>query len=149
MQSLLDQSFRDEIVARINRLSPDAQRRWGTMSVGQMLCHVSDQLRFAVGDLQPNPEATGPLTWRPVQWFGIVVAPWPKGKIQTSPQLLQTSPADLERDRAALQSLIERFVDRAHEGPLGPHPMFGYLPTGLWTRLAGRHLDYHLRQFGL
>jgi hypothetical protein len=26
--------------------------------------------------------------------------------------------------------------------------MFGDLSPGLWGRLAWRHLDYHLRQFG-
>ena len=117
------------------------------MTVPGVLCHLSDQLRFAAGELR-SQGARGPLTLRPIQWLGIVVMPWPHGRLATSPELLQTQPSpSLESDRAELIRLIEK-VAATNGAGLGPHPMFGTLSPRLWGILAYRHLDHHLRQFG-
>lgn len=112
-----------------------------------MLCHLADQLRFATCELAPQGPR-GPLTWRPLQWLGIVLMPWPPETLRTTPELLQTpcSPT-FEQDVAELSRLIGRFAETPPE-KLGPHPMFGSLSPLLWGKLAWRHLDYHLRQFG-
>jgi hypothetical protein len=117
------------------------------MSLEAMLAHVADQLRFAVGEREPRGPR-GPLTWPAVQWFAIVVAPWPRGRLSASDELLRTPPAPLEASRSELLRLIDRFASAAERGALHPHPMFGRLSTRLWGRLAWKHLDHHLRQFG-
>ena len=100
--SLFDAAARHEILKRLGTLKSDSAGLWGTMSIGATLCHMADQLRFAIGELEPRGPH-GPLTWRPVQWFGIVVIPWVKGRMDTSPELLQTEPApDFESDRRDL-----------------------------------------------
>ncbi|MCM2313847.1 MAG: DUF1569 domain-containing protein [Thermoanaerobaculia bacterium] len=147
MPNLLAPVDRAAIAARVNALDASSTRRWGTMSVEAMLAHVSDQLRFATRELQPNGPR-GPLTWVPVQWFAIVIAPWPKGGLDASRELLQTAPAPIGESRAELLRLVEKFATEASRGDLGPHPMFGHLSRHLWCRLASRHLDHHLRQFG-
>lgn len=118
------------------------------MSVDDALAHLSDQLRFATCELTPRgPRA--PLTWRFFQWFGIVVMPWPHGWVRTSPELLQTpADKDFEAGRGELARLIDRFAATPDDA-LGAHPMFGSLSPDLWGILAWRHLDYHLRQFGV
>jgi len=74
--------------------------------------------------------------------------PWPRGRVHTSPELLQTAPsASFESDRDELIRLIKAFADLPPESP-GMHPMFGRLSHRLWGILAWRHLDHHLRQFG-
>lgn len=147
MPTLLASRDRAGIAARVNALTASSGRRWGAMSLEAMLAHVSDQLRFATRELQPKGPR-GPLTWTPVQWFAIVVAPWPHGRIDTSRELLQTAPAPIGESRAELLRLVEKFATEASRSELGPHPMFGRLSRPLWGRLAFRHLDHHLRQFG-
>ncbi len=148
MRTLLDPVHCDEILCRLRDLSPDANRQWGSMSVDQMLCHTADQLRFAVGDLDAG-SPSGILTNRPLRWFAIAWMPWPpRFMISTSPSLLQTGPNGFEHDVGELRGLIRRFSRKGREGRFDPHPMFGALSNALWGRLAWRHLDYHLRQFG-
>ena len=148
METLFDTEARKRILGRISRLEADSTRRWGTMTLGAALAHLADQLRFATGELEPRGPR-GPLTWKPVQWFAIAVAPWPRGRVDTSPELLQTelSPT-FEADRDELVRLIEMF-SQTPAAELKPHPMFGPLPQKLWGRLALRHLDHHLKQFGV
>lgn len=145
--SLFDLQPRLEILGRIDALSGDAPRLWGTMNASQALCHLSDQLRFAIGELTPRGPK-GPLTLLPMKWIGIVLMPWPHARITASIELLQTRPSPaFDDDRAELIRLIDDFASTNGVG-LGAHPMFGELSPRMWGILAFRHLDYHLRQFG-
>lgn len=146
--ALFNDTDRQALAERIRRLTPDAERRWGTMTPGRMICHVADQIRVALGEIPSSSSASGPLTWPGLKQFAIYVLPWPKGKIQTAPSMLTTKPDDFEADREAVLRLMERFAERGPEAPLTPHPLFGKLSGKNWGALAARHIDYHLRQFG-
>ena len=49
--SMFHDATRERFQRRIDRLTPDSERQWGKMSVDQMVCHLSDQLRLALGEL--------------------------------------------------------------------------------------------------
>jgi hypothetical protein len=57
---------------------------------------------------------------------------------------------DLDIERERLCGLIDRFVAA---GPKGctkhPHSFFGRLTPEEWATLMYKHLDHHLRQFGV
>lgn len=57
---------------------------------------------------------------------------------------------NLDAERVRLCSLIDRFVSG---GPSActthPHPFFGPLTPAEWAVLMYKHLDHHLRQFGV
>jgi hypothetical protein len=55
-------------------------------------------------------------------------------------------PGDWSEDLAALLGLVESFPEQ-----VGPHahPAFGPLTPAQWGALSFRHLDHHLRQFGV
>jgi hypothetical protein len=56
---------------------------------------------------------------------------------------------DFEADRARLVSLVTRLGDTPSAG-MGPaHPLFGPLTWREWGALAHKHMDHHLRQFGV
>ncbi|MFN0203016.1 MAG: hypothetical protein ACKVTZ_15940, partial [Bacteroidia bacterium] len=38
------------VLARLDKLNADSPRQWGKMDAHQMLCHVTDQLRCALGE---------------------------------------------------------------------------------------------------
>jgi hypothetical protein len=52
-------------------------------------------------------------------------------------------------ERADLIALIHRsgIADASVKRP--PHPLFGPLTTTQWGQLTWKHLDHHLRQFGV
>lgn len=59
-----------------------------------------------------------------------------------------TKPGDFAADVAALEALCVRFADPASAKPM-PHFIFGVLNEVEWCRLGWRHMDHHLKQFGL
>ncbi len=136
---------------RIARIQPGARARWGRMSAHQMLCHLSDSFRLALGE-RPASSATSPLQRTVVKWFALYVPMyWPKG-IPTRPEMEQgrggTPPSDFARDRADLSGVVERFTAPDRRLDQYPHPMFGPLTDAEWLRWGYLHADHHLRQFG-
>jgi hypothetical protein len=53
--SIFDPAVLGQIQQRIRSLHPDAPRRWGRMTSAQMVCHLIDQLRIALGELPTRP----------------------------------------------------------------------------------------------
>lgn len=147
MPTLRDPSDRAAFFARLDALTPEHERLWGTMTATRMLSHVSDQLRVALGDLPSRPRNAGFLTRRvikPLVLYGILKAP--RGKVQTVSEMLSTPETDFEQDMATLRRLIERLATAEETAP---HPVFGPMSPREWGRLSAVHLDHHLRQFGV
>ena len=42
---------RRNLIERLRNLSLDSMGSWGKMSVNQMICHLSDQVRIALGEV--------------------------------------------------------------------------------------------------
>jgi hypothetical protein len=146
MPTLFVERDRDAMVRRLRTLTPQHQRRWGKMTVHQMLCHVSDQMRVALGDL-PTRTYGGALTGQLVRFVGIhTPLPWPKGRIPTAPEMLTAKPVTWDADVRACEDLIARF---GRERPRAVHPRFGQLTPREWGILGAKHLHHHFTQFGV
>ena len=146
--SMFDASTRERFQRRIDRLSPDGERQWGRMSVNQMVCHLSDQLRLALGELPTRPRA-GLLRLAPFRRFAIDYMPWPRGRIKGPREAFTTQPVAFQSDISSLRALLERFGSRGGQQEWPKHPLFGTMSGPLWARLTCKHFDHHLRQFGV
>ena len=153
MKNLFQKEAQSEIDNRIDKITADSAALWGKMNVGEMICHVSDQLRMALGDI----ETTDASNWLQRNLL-ITFIMWglkaPKGKVQTSVELEQhggkgTKPETLAADKDKLKILIQRFIERNETGgTYSRHSVFGQLNNKRWSKLAYSHLDHHLEQFG-
>lgn len=149
MKSLLRPECHAELVRRLERLTADAEPRWGRMRAGEMLCHLCDSFRVGLGERKAGVLRM-PAPAMVMKWVALYLpAPWPRN-LPTLPEVDQrakgTPPADFERDRAELLRLMERF----RRDPVdGRHPIFGQLKNREWQRWGYLHADHHLRQFGL
>lgn len=123
------------------------------MSVHQMVCHLADSTRVALGQITVSVYT--PWWARTLlKWVALgIPLPWPSG-IPTRPELDQvrgagTKPKDFGKDVVELQALVERMAapDTEIEGHV--HPLFGHLSSAEWLRWGYLHMDHHLRQFGV
>jgi hypothetical protein len=121
------------------------------MDAHQMLCHLADGFRMALGEKPVRP--VGGLFHRTLlRWFALY-APlrWPPG-VRTVRELDQqregSSPGLFAADRAELLALLERFTDPGAHLKGRAHPVFGPLSADAWRRWGYLHADHHLRQFG-
>ncbi len=150
MNTMFEPSKAAALTTRIDRLRPDAARQWGRMSVGGMVCHLSDAFRMAVGDRDTRDRgnlATKTIIRFVAFWTPL---PWPHG-VKTFPEADQeldgTPPGAFAEDVAELKDLMKRFAAQ-RSGPFPRHPLFGSMTNGEWGRWGYRHVDHHLRQFG-
>ena len=132
---------------RILQLTPEAQRRWGKMTSHQMVCHLGDQLRIALGEVSTSPMPS-PLRYPVIKQLAIDVLPWPRGRTKGPPEAFVTRPAVWERDVTRVCELLEVFATCQDHTDWPPHPIFGHMSGSLWSRLTCRHFDHHLTQFG-
>ena len=114
-----------------------------------MVCHLNDSFQVGLGEKYASP-ATSFLARTLMKFAALYLPlPWPHG-IPTRPEIEQgrggTPPADWERDRATLRALITEFAAGRR---FGTHPMWGEMSPRDWQVWGYRHLDHHLRQFGV
>ena len=153
MSSIADAKTLNDLVERLRLLRPETSRRWGTLTAGEMLCHIGDAHESVLGIRVP-PGSPPPGPPRPVlKWMALYgPIPWPKGaktRPGVDPRLQGTRPSDFERDRQrAITSLQQLAV--ADPASLSPrHFRFGPMSATDWYRWAYRHVGHHLRQFGV
>jgi hypothetical protein len=148
MSTLADRDVRAACRNRIQRLSPDARARWGRMTACQMVCHLNDSFRVAMGEKYASP-ASNILQRTFIRWVALrTPLRWPPG-VPTRPEIEQgvggTPPTEWGSDCAELIRLLDAFAGCQ---TFGEHPVFGRLSQRDWLTWGYRHLDHHLRQFG-
>jgi hypothetical protein len=150
MKSLFNSEGIKEVIERINRLTPDSKAEWGKMNAPQMLAHVCQSFRTATGELKLKRVLIGKL-------FGSFAkkkyitgeGPFSKNS-PTDKTFIITGDRDFETEKKTLLALIEKFRNAGAEGVTKEaHPFFGEMSPGEWDRLMYKHLDHHLRQFGV
>jgi hypothetical protein len=147
VKNLWESDARQEISHRLDRLRPDAVAVWGRMNARQMMAHVVDALRMAIGDLKAE-ERKLPIRFAPLKQLIIYGPPFPKNS-PTAPELKGRQADDWEAECAKLRELMETFASRPRDTVLPRHPAFGKLSRRAWGALSYKHLDHHLRQFGV
>ena len=146
MKSLNTDAARQEIVQRARRLTPDATPLWGKMNVAQMVCHITESMRMATGELPVAPKNV-PVRYPPLKQLLLYVIPFPKG-LPTAPELLARAPSEWNGDVSAFVATLDRFGKMDPRGAWPAHPAFGRMSRRDWGVLTYRHCDHHLRQFG-
>ena len=150
MKNLFDAATVEAVKERIVRLRPDSERLWGKMNAPQAAAHCSAGLELAGGSRRPPRMLLGRL-------IGWMVKPMALGNDEpmrrnspTVKGLVVEDERDLGIEQKRLCELIDRFVSA---GPGGctthPHSFFGRLTPQEWAILMYKHLDHHLRQFGV
>jgi hypothetical protein len=145
MPMLHDPAVRSSIEARLNAIRPDSPRRWGRMSVDQMLWHVNQFLAASVGEGTLKPQKI-PMP-APLMKFFLIYMPWPKSA-PTNKSAVAEVKYNLEAERAKCRDLIEKFVNRPVDGEWPDDPSFGPVSGKFASKLHAKHLDHHFRQFG-
>jgi hypothetical protein len=150
LKNLFEAARVHEVKERLARLQPESERLWGKMNAAQALAHCSAGLEWAVGDRVA-----------PRMFLGRIVGRFVKPKVlgddepmrrnsPTAKDLLVQDERDLRTERERLCRLIDRFIAGGTEGcTTHPHSFFGRLTPEEWATLTYKHLDHHLRQFGV
>lgn len=149
MKSLFEPDAVNNVMARIDELQPASQRQWGKMDVAQMMAHCSTAMDMACGQLNLPRIFVGRLLGPLVRPQFTNDRPFSRNA-PTDKKLKVTEPKDFNREKENLKKRIQQF----HQGgeaqcTTHPHPFFGPLTAREWGMGMYKHLDHHLRQFGV
>lgn len=147
MKSLFDHNTHTEIKNRLQKLSETSERQWGKMTVGQMAWHCQYPLSLAIR----NKENSGKGNWFVKLFFKKSLyndKPWRKN-LPTAPQLKAKEDKNFTEEVKVLAQLVDDFAALDTRTVWQPHPAFGSFTKAQWGQVGYKHLDHHLKQFGV
>jgi hypothetical protein len=150
MKNLYEPGVAKQVEERLARLRPDSPRQWGKMTAPQAVAHCAGAMEWAVDDChRPRIMAGWIIGWAIKPLVLKDDKPLRPGA-PTDKTLIMTGGHDLDAERKRLCVLIDRFVASGPKGCTAhPHAFFGHLTPQEWSILMYKHLDHHLRQFGV
>jgi hypothetical protein len=153
MRSLFDPLVVEDTRQRLLQLRPESGPQWGSMKIALTLAHCTSSIEMAKGTIHAK---RAPFL---AKFIGTLIKPLVfrddtpmRRNSPSSPELFSGDPTSLDfvSERSRLIAAIGSF---ASQGPAGcsrhPHPFFGTLKPQEWAILMYKHLDHHLRQFGV
>jgi len=149
MKNLFDNDSVSEILARIDKLQPTSTAHWGKMNVTQMLAHCSACMDMATGQLNLPRAFIGRILGPLVKPIYTNEKPFSKNS-PTAKELVRADARDFPREQEQLRAKVQQFFGGGEaKCTRHPHPFFGALTPQEWSRGSYKHLDHHLRQFGV
>jgi hypothetical protein len=136
----------DALRRRIESLRPDSQRKWGRMTVDQMLWHVNVSMSECLGEYSPAPMRV-PMPRKLLRWL-LLNVPWPKSA-RTRPDMVAAQRYDFETERARCLRLLDGIHRRDLSASWSDSASLGEMSGKHWSRLQAKHLEHHLKQFGV
>lgn len=150
MKNLFNPSDVSEIIKRIENLSPGSQKQWGKMNAAQMLAHCNISLETAMDIHYVKPLIfIGRLIGSMLRSKALSEKPFGKNS-PTDKSYIFTGEHQLEEEKSKLIGSVKKFLEGgAAKCTKHPHPFFGKFTPEEWAVFQWKHLDHHLRQFGV
>jgi len=149
MTTIFNQSTIDGIIQRIEKLSSNAQAKWGKMNTHQMVKHCILSEKMYLGDTKYKRLFIGKL-------FGKMAL---KSMVKDDKPLKQNQPThptfktqgngEIEHLKKDWINLVKEYSKR-NDTSFGnfTHPFFGKMTKEQLGISVYKHIDHHLRQFG-
>ena len=150
MKNFFEQNVKEEVLNRIDRLTPESRAQWGRMNVNQALRHLTMAMEVPTGNIDPTPEKVPNVPKWLLRFFLLKIKP-PKGKAETFKEMNiianQINPEDFAIEQQSLKAAVENLF--MAEALLPENKLAGKFTKTDWGKLTYNHTDHHLRQFGV
>ncbi|WP_353778882.1 DUF1569 domain-containing protein [Winogradskyella sp. 3972H.M.0a.05] len=147
MKSIFEESSYNELKSRISNLNENSEAAWGKMNVGQMVWHCQGPLNIILQktDYGMKPSWVAKLFFKKSLYND---KPWRKG-LPTAKFLKTNDDKNFDTEREQLVALMDEAYSHREKAEWEPHPAFGYFTAQQWGQMQYKHLDHHLKQFGV
>ena len=146
--NLFDSSATEEILSRIERIKENTPAAWGKMNAAQMLAHCQATFYAYFSDRKVKRGLTSLLFGKVAKKKLFSDKPWPKG-LPTDRSFVVADKRDFAVEKEKLLACINRFVEEGYTVISCVHPFFGKMSSQECGILSYKHLDHHLKQFGV
>lgn len=140
----------EQLIGRIEQLSPETPAQWGKMTVAQMLAHCCITYEIYLDGSHPKPNFFMAFLLRTFVKNGVVnEVPYPQNT-RTAPVFMVNDEKNFAVEQARLIAYIRKsqalgvaYFEQQTAGS------FGKMTAPEWNNLFYKHLDHHLSQFGV
>lgn len=151
MQDIFSPLDAQQYIDRINRLTPETPRKWGKMSVDQVLAHLNVSYETIYEPSKhPKPGFIAAFLLKNfVKQKTVNELPY-KQNIPTAPMFIMKGDKDFEAEKKRLIGYIQKTQQLGREAFDGKiSHSFGKLTAQEWNNMLVKHLNHHLEQFGV
>lgn len=150
MKTLFDKETNDNIVSRIERLNPYLKARWGKMNTTKMLAHLDLSFQANFGEIRLKKDLLLGTILKPLSKH-ILLGKKPFWKnMPTDKKLLPKVPVDFLEEKQKVIAMIKMYVTVGPEIiSKNPHNILGKITPQESAFISYKHVDHHLRQFGI
>lgn len=147
MNSIYNKVDNALMIQRIQSLQPESKAIWGKMTADQMLKHSNEAIKIAFGEAHLKMNFL-------MRFLGKIL----KNKVlnsefkknsPTAPEFIFSESYDFEIAKNELITNFGRFCEDQKAIKVWFHPFWGKMTKEDWDKLMWKHLDHHLRQFGV
>lgn len=150
MQQLFDITTVQELNTRLQKLTETTPALWGKMNVAQMLAHCQKPLALVVHNIElPKPSFPMNIIGKLFKTQLYNDKPY-KHNLPTDKSFIIQGERNFNEERTALYALIQQFQAQGEaQCEQKKHPFFGALTADQWGKGMYKHIDHHLKQFGV
>ena len=147
---LFDKETTASLVRRIQSLKPGQKAHWGKMNVAKMLSHCAVPYEHLAHEKEYDVPFLMKLIARIFFKKSMTNEVDYTRNLPTAPSFVIREEKDFEKERDRLISYINIWHGKPpHEMETIRHGFLGKLTAKEWSNLLYKHLDLHLRQFGV
>ncbi len=140
----------EQVIDRINQLTPITQPKWGKMSVDQMLAHCSVSYELIYENKHLKSNAFMKFILKLLVKNKVVSEEPYQQNGQTAPQFVVKEYKDFEVEKNRLINYIRKTQELGENYFDGKEShSFGALNITEWNNMFYKHLNHHLTQFGV
>ena len=150
MKNIFNEADKNELLQRIEKLTPESKPLWGTMNVAQMLAHCANGSKMPTGEIKTT-RAPFPITL-----LGKIIKPLALGEkplkknSPTAKEIKVVDQRDFEKEKANFIAALNKLAKGGEQAIKNEiHPFFGKMSATEWGRINYKHADHHLSQFGV
>ncbi|MCP9767300.1 DUF1569 domain-containing protein [Lacihabitans sp. LS3-19] len=150
LKNIFDKTVSDEIITRIDKLTPETKALWGKMSVDKMLAHCNVTYEMVYDNIHPKPNAFMKFLLKMMVKNTVVNEVPYKKNSSTAPAFIIKDEKNFETEKARLKAYITKTQELGATYFEGKEShSFGTLKSKEWNNMFYKHLDHHLGQFGV
>ena len=135
------------LLERLDKIQTNSERKWGEMTVSQMLHHLNLAIGSGLG-YYILPDNSNFIT-RTVNQFLIlnVLKRFPMGTATAAPLKVATGNFDFETEKSLLKEILTKAYQTKTNEDWGKHTYFGKMTREAWGKLIMIHCNHHFQQF--
>jgi hypothetical protein len=150
LPNIFTKEVSETMIQRINSLKPDSQALWGKMNVSQMLAHCNVTYEMVYENKHPKPNFLMSFILKSFVKKKVTDEIPYKHSLGTAPAFIIEGDKNFEAEKGRLINYITRTQELGRSYFHKKASIsFGVLKTEEWNNMFYKHLDHHLKQFGV